>query len=193
MRILDATVAEIRRDAERSGRWDSTHLWIVSDHGHSPVTAHDDLASLLRSWGHDTIAHPVDFLGRARRRRDGERQRDGAHSISSSIGAERPWWPSLAPRWSELVASLLDRPSVDLLVPSALAGSSAKCEVGRAEPQRSARDTTATATEPSPVTHSALDRTKRLSDAAAYDVTASSDYPDAHRPDRSPRERVPVR
>jgi predicted AlkP superfamily pyrophosphatase or phosphodiesterase len=52
MRIVDSTAAEIRRDAERSGRWDSMHLWVASDHGHSPVTAHDDLAVLLRSWGH---------------------------------------------------------------------------------------------------------------------------------------------
>ena len=73
------TAAEIRRDAERAGTWESMHLWIVSDHGHSPVDAHDDLATLLRSWGHATIAHPWTFARRTRRGGDGERQRHGAH------------------------------------------------------------------------------------------------------------------
>ena len=177
MRILDATVAEIRWDAERGGRWDSTHLWIVSDHGHSPVTAHDDLASLLRSWGHDIVTHPWTFAG----------GRDAAVMVSGNAMAhiyleldrpERPWWPSLAPRWSELVTSLLDRPSVDLLI---LPLSPEECEV------RSRSRGTATIIARSDsysyqtVTGDPLGIGPHtgLSDADAYDVTASSDYPDA--------------
>ena len=177
MRILDATVAEIRWDAERSERWDSTHLWIVSDHGHSPVTAHDDLASLLRSWGHDIVTHPWTFAG----------GRDAAVMVSGNAMAhlyleldrpERPWWPSLAPRWSELVTSLLDRPSVDLVM---LPLSTEQVEV------RSRSRGTATICARSgsysyrTVTGDPLGigSHERLSDADAYDVTVLSDYPDA--------------
>jgi arylsulfatase A-like enzyme len=177
MRILDSTVDEIRWDAERSGRWDSTHLWIVSDHGHSPVTAHDDLASLLRSWGHEIITHPWVFSG----------GRDAAVMVSGNAMAhiyleldrhERPWWPSLAPRWSGLVASLLDRPSVDIMV---LPLSEEEYEV-RTRWRGTAR---ICARRDSygyrPITGDPLGigPHEALSDADAYDVTASSDYPDA--------------
>ncbi len=176
MRIVDATAAEIRRDAERSGRWDSTHLWIASDHGHSRVTAHDDLAALLRSWGHHTIAHPWTFSG----------GRDAAVMVSGNAMAhiyleldrpQRPWWPSLAPRWSELVASLLERPSVDLLI---LPLSVDQYEVrGRSRGMATicARNGYSYRT----ITGDPLGigPHEGLSDADAYDVTAASDYPDA--------------
>jgi len=35
LRIVDDTVAEMRADAEHAGRWNDTHIWVVSDHGHS--------------------------------------------------------------------------------------------------------------------------------------------------------------
>jgi hypothetical protein len=177
MRIVDATAAEIRRDAERSGRWDSMHLWIASDHGHSRVTAHDDLASLLRSWGHDTIAHPWTFSG----------GRDAAVMVSGNAMAhiyleldrpERPWWPSLAPRWSELVSSLLERPSVDLLV---LPLSPEQYEV-----RSQSRGTATICARNGSYSYRTITGDplgigshEGLRDADAYDVTATSDYPDA--------------
>lgn len=56
--IVDHTVGSLRYAAERAGIWHDTHLWVVSDHGHSPVTQHDDLAALVESWGVSVIAHP---------------------------------------------------------------------------------------------------------------------------------------
>ena len=47
--IVDDTAARIRADAERDGRWDDMSLWIVSDHGHSRVTQHEDLVRVDRS------------------------------------------------------------------------------------------------------------------------------------------------
>ena len=177
MRILDTTAAEIRRDAERSGRWGSTHLWIVSDHGHSPVTAHDDLASLLRAWGHDIITHPWIFSG----------GRDAAVMVSGNAMAHiyleldrhaRPWWPSLAPRWSELVASLLGRSSVDLMILplspeeyEVRSGSRGTATILARNNRFSYRTVTGDPLGIGP--H------EGLSDADAYDVTTSSDYPDA--------------
>jgi hypothetical protein len=177
MRIVDRTAAEIRFDAERAGQWESTHLWITSDHGHSPVSSHDDLAILLRSWGHATVAHPWTFAG----------GRDAAVMVSGNALAhiyleldrpQRPWWPELAPRWSELAASLLDRPSVDLLV---LPHSDSRFEV-RSRTRGSAMIVVDKASYSyRPVTGDPLSigAQESLSDNAAYAVTIESDYPDA--------------
>jgi arylsulfatase A-like enzyme len=124
MRIVDDVVAELRHDAERDGRWERTHLWVVSDHGHSPVTAHDDLARLLRGVGHRTRAHPFLYGGK-----DAAVMVSGnamAHIYLDLAGRERPWWGSLAPRWESLAEMLLERPSVDLLLLPRAAG---ECEV----------------------------------------------------------------
>jgi hypothetical protein len=113
--IVDETAAELRADAERGGWWERTHLWIVSDHGHSPVRSHDDLAGAFRALGHRTVAHPFTWIPGA----------DVAVMVSGNAMAHvylelarrtRPWWPALAPRWAETVDALLHRPSVDLLL-----------------------------------------------------------------------------
>jgi hypothetical protein len=115
MRTVDAGAAEIRADAERDGRWQETEIWIVSDHGHSPVRHHEDLAGLLAGWGLGVIAHPWVFTG----------GRDAAVMVSGNAMAhvylelgrrERPWWPALRERWQWLVDRLLARHSVDLLM-----------------------------------------------------------------------------
>jgi len=115
LRIVDETAAELRADAERGGWWERTHLWVVSDHGHSPVREHDDLAGAFRALGHRTVAHPFTWVPRP----------DVAVMVSGNAMAhvylelgrrERPWWPALAPRWSETADALLLRPSIDLLL-----------------------------------------------------------------------------
>ncbi len=177
MRTVDETAAEIRRDAERAGRWDSMQLWIASDHGHSPVTSHDDLATLLRSWGHDTIAHPWTFAG----------GRDAAVMVSGNAMAhiyldletrERPWWPALASRWSPLAEALLARPSVDLLV---LPHSEAELEVRSRERGTAMICSSADVFAYRTISGDPLGigEHESLTDAAAYEVTIESDYPDA--------------
>ena len=64
-RIVDDTVSQIRDDAERRGTWNDTHIWVVSDHGHSPVVEHDDLIGLMKRLGFRSIAHPFVFSTRA--------------------------------------------------------------------------------------------------------------------------------
>jgi hypothetical protein len=123
--IVDDAAARLRADAERGGWWDDTHLWIVSDHGHSPVYAHDDLAAAIAAMGHRTVAHPwsmriapevaVMVSGNAM-----------AHLYVDLHERSRPGWPRLAPRWDALAGALLARPSVDLLL---LPHSPARCEV----------------------------------------------------------------
>jgi hypothetical protein len=119
LQTVDATAQRIREDAERAGRWEDTHLWVVSDHGHSPVGAHDDIATLLRSLGWRVLAHPW-TLGRV-----GRAGPNVAVMVSGNAMAhlylelerrERPFWPALAPRWTALLDALLERRSVDLLL-----------------------------------------------------------------------------
>lgn len=177
MCILDETVAEIRDDAERAGLWESTHLWITSDHGHSPVTSHDDLATLVRGWGHRTIAHPWTFTG----------GRDVAVMVSGNAMAhiyleldrpERPWWPSLASRWSAVADALLARPSVDLLI---LPHGGSAFEV-RSRTRGAAMITAnqcALSYRPMTGDPLGIGAQESLSEAEAYEATIESDYPDA--------------
>ncbi|MGQ0766410.1 MAG: alkaline phosphatase family protein [Gemmatimonadota bacterium] len=115
MRIVDQVVADIRRDAEQAGRWDDCHLWIVSDHGHSPVAQHDDLAARMRSLGVRTLAHPWVF-GNSRQAAVMVSGNAMAHVYLELSRPTRPFWPTLRDRWSDPVASLIDHNSVDLAI-----------------------------------------------------------------------------
>lgn len=113
LRLVDALAARLRDDARRRRR--ALDLLVVSDHGHSPVRAHEDLAGVVRALGHGVLAHPWTFAG-------GD---DVAVMVSGNAMAhlylelgrrERPWWPALARRWGPLVEALLEREAVDLLI-----------------------------------------------------------------------------
>lgn len=109
LRIVDETVGALREVAG------GHRVWIASDHGHSAVHAHDDLQRAITAFGHRAAAHPWTFDPRA----------DVAVMVSGNAMAhvyvelrrrERPFWPALAERWTELAAWLLTRESVELLV-----------------------------------------------------------------------------
>ncbi|HET7632358.1 MAG TPA: alkaline phosphatase family protein [Gemmatimonadaceae bacterium] len=125
LRIVDDTAARIRADAERDGRWQDMHLWIVSDHGHSPVTSHEDLAGLFTVMGHRVRAHPWVMLPFAQTAVmvSGNAM---AHLYLELHRRTRPWWPALAPRHEGLISMLLSRPSVDLVM---LPVDAERCEV----------------------------------------------------------------
>lgn len=175
---LDVVVAELRHDAERAGRWDQTHLWIVSDHGHSAVTQHDDLAVCFREeWGFRTLAHPWTW-GRGHDVAVMVSGNAMAHAYVDLDQRTRPFWPSLRARWASVAEALLARPSVDLLV---LPHADDAVEV------RSARRGAAMirhrdgryAYHPidgDPLGIGTLDWTGSRD---AFDATASGDYPDA--------------
>ncbi len=196
MRIVDEVAAELRADAERGGWWRDTHLWVVSDHGHSPVRAHEDLADWFRARGHVTVAHPFT----AARRREVAVMVSGnamAHVYLELERRARPWWPALGARWGTAVDDLLLRPAVDLVL---LPLGPDACEVrgrGRgAAVVRRTPDPSAPPVPPDSGTPPArayryayeprggdplgLDGALTGLDAdAAYDACATTDYPDA--------------
>ena len=125
MRIVDDVASELRDDAERGGWWEETHLWVVSDHGHSPVTAHDDLAAMIEEGGHRVVAHPWIY----RAHPDVAVMVSGnamAHLYLDLDAPQRPWWPALAERWGAFAEMLVERPSVDLAL---LPQSPTRCEI----------------------------------------------------------------
>jgi hypothetical protein len=177
MRIVDDTVAQIRSDAERDGRWRKMHLWVGSDHGHSPVRDHEDLTALLADWGYTTLSHPWAFNIAA----------DVAVMVSGNAMAHlylnldqktRPWWPSLAEKWSDLVERLLSRPSVDLLI---LPTSPSSCDILGTGRGAATLKWSESRYDYTPMTGDPLDigGQRSLDDAEAYDATIESDYPDA--------------
>ena len=113
--IVDDVAGRVRAVAERGGWWNDTYLWIVSDHGHSAVHTHEDLAATVASFGVRTIAHPFTFAvapdvavmvsGNAM-----------AHLYVDLASRQREWWPALAGRWEPLASRLLALPATDLLL-----------------------------------------------------------------------------
>ena len=123
MRIVDDTVAQIRSDAERDGRWEKMHLWVGSDHGHSSVSD-TRIWRLLKEWRYRTLAHPWAF-NTLPSCRDGKRNAM-AHLYVDIEQRSRPWWPALGEKWGNLAKRLLERESVDLMI---LPTSQSSCEI----------------------------------------------------------------
>lgn len=113
--IVDETVAALRDDLERRGAWEQTRLWVTSDHGHSRVRRHEDLAAVIAGFGHRVIAHPWVYRMRA----------NVAVMVSGNAMAnvyvdldrrERPFWDGMSESGRELAEQLLSRDSVDVLL-----------------------------------------------------------------------------
>ena len=125
LRIVDDTVAALRRDLERRGEWHGTHLWVTSDHGHSRVARHEDLAQVVERFGLRAMAHPWVF----RIRPEVAVMVSGnamAHLYVELERRDRPFAQGMSERSRELARHLLSRDSVDLvLVPM----DATRCEV----------------------------------------------------------------
>ena len=177
MRIVDETVARIRCDAEKDGRWKSMQLWVASDHGHSPVSSHDDLAGVFVDWGYTTLAHPWAFNTSA----------DVAVMVSGNAMAHiylelgqrtRPWWPDLAHKWHDVTEKLLARDSVDLMI---LPTAQCSCEIhsGRRGMARLSWRESVYTYLPDTGDPLGIGSQHELNQTQAYDATIESDYPDA--------------
>jgi hypothetical protein len=174
---VDDAVARLRRDAERGGWWEDTHLWVVSDHGHAPVHTHEDLASVVASTGRRTVAHPWSAgIGT-----------DAAVMVSGNAMAhvyvdvgrrDRAWWPELAARHGDLADALLAREATDLLL---LPHGAERCEVrsrarGSAMVEREGRCLRYSPCSGDPLR---LGGVVAGDDDALLDATREGSYPDA--------------
>jgi hypothetical protein len=164
-------------------------VWIVSDHGHSPVAHHDDLADAIRELGLRVVAHPRVLT----------RTPDVAVMVSGNAMAHiyvalrertRPFWSALRNRrvgagtytGNALAQWLAARPSTDLVL---LPTSPSSCDIvtsarGSAtlswtEPWNAARFTY-TPGDGDPLGVGPL---YSVSGDDAYEATVNSDYPDA--------------
>ena len=177
MRVVDQTAARLRADAERDGRWEQMHLWIVSDHGHSPVHTHEDLAGLLKANGVSVRAHPW-TAGRGHRAAVMVSGNAMAHIYLDLERRDRPWWSTLASEWDWLAELLTARESTDLLL---LPLSPRECEV-RSRTRGVARvmvDGGCYSYRPLTGDPLGLGELDALDAHGAHDATAASDYPDA--------------
>ncbi|MEJ7758214.1 MAG: alkaline phosphatase family protein [Gemmatimonadaceae bacterium] len=177
IQIVDDTVAAIRRDAERANTWDSMHLWVVSDHGHSPVTAHDDLDAFITGMGFRTIAHPFVYSmrGEVAVMVSGNAM---AHIYLDLQKRDRPWLSQLDGRWAELRDAMLARESVDVMILPVAPGC---CEVhghGRGSALMKWRDGRISY-DPDTGDPLGIGPQRGLDESAAYDLTIASDYPDS--------------
>jgi len=174
---LDEIVGALRADLERAGRWERTHVWIASDHGHAPVTAHDDLADAIAAAGHRVIAHPWVFTPNAQVAVmvSGNAM---AHVYLEPSRRARPWWPRLTERWSALAAALLERESTDLLL---LPHGIDRCEV-RSRARGTAfvdRDRDRIAYRPTTGDPLGLGELPPLDSIECHDATLAGHYPDS--------------
>ncbi|HVF40108.1 MAG TPA: alkaline phosphatase family protein [Gemmatimonadaceae bacterium] len=177
MRIVNDTVAEIREDAERKNVWDAMHLWVVSDHGHSPVLSHEDLAGIVREMGFRTIAHPFVYStrGEAAVMVSGNAM---AHVYLDVARRERPYLRDLNGRWQAIGDGLIQRESVDLMI---LPVSPGACEVHARSRGYAAMTWNDGAISYRTVTGDPLgigDQSD-LQEADAYALTRETDYPDS--------------
>lgn len=176
MRIVDAVVGELRRAATADGWWDDTQLWIVSDHGHSAVSRHEDLERLVASSGWRVVAHPWVW----RRRPEVAVMVSGnamAHLYVDLERRERPWWGRLAREWEPLVAMLIERESVDLML---LPHADASCEVrSRRGSGTVVRRGERFSYHPRDGDPLGLGEIRDVDAGEAWEATAGSDYPDA--------------
>lgn len=111
---VDRVARQLREDAERDGRWPGMRLWIVSDHGHSAVASHLELADLLRDHGLRVRAHPwtLPLEAEAAVMVSGNSM---AHVYVDLPYRQRRPWPDLRGAWEPRLSELWSHPAIDLV------------------------------------------------------------------------------
>lgn len=174
MKIVDDAAAGIRADAERDGRWEGMSLWIISDHGHSRVTQHEDLVKVVQDAGFRTMSHPWLY----------SRAPEVAVMVSGNAMAHlyvdlpsRVRANKLDARYTALATALLARPSVDLmLMPGGDGALVSHATRGTALVWHDTRGYHYVQQSGDPLLIGT--NLSELSADAAYDATIHTDYPD---------------
>jgi hypothetical protein len=172
---VDHVAASIRRDAERDGRWRSMHLWVVSDHGHSAVSRHLDLAGALRELGVKVRAHPWTRPDRS----EVAVMVSGnsmAHVYLGLDAATRQPWPALRKIWEPRIGEVLSHPAIDLV--ATMSGPSAvdvQRGTSRAEIAITRQGLSGRTLDGNPLD---VEPFENLCHAAAHERTLGTPYPD---------------
>jgi len=195
---VDAAIARAQEIARRDGWLDSLRIWVVADHGHSPVSQHDDLHGWLEGQALRVRAHPRLHT----RHPDVVLMVGGnamAHLYVDPSARSRHWWPTHGARWESLHDALVLRDPIDLVSVSERAdrvrishsvygtafvtrrekgssvGGGANGSAGTQANDSARWDYDATLGDPLRLGGSLLD----LDDHGAWEACASSPYPDA--------------
>ena len=176
LKLVDHVVGSIRRDAERDGRWSSMHLWVVSDHGHSAVDQHYDLADSFRDAGVKVRSHPWTVPDRS----DAAVMVSGngmAHVYLGLDSRTKLQSPALSRGWAPLIEQVCSQPAIDL-VASQLSERTVEVRRGtdRAEIRLSADGVSYLPEDGNPL---GIDPFESLCDAAAHERTVGTPYPDS--------------
>ncbi len=111
---VDTAIGRAMAIATKGGWREALRVWVVSDHGHAPVSQHDDLHGWLESQSLRVLAHP-----RLHTRNPDIALMVGgnamAHIYIDPSSRTREWWPTHAPRWSRLHDAVVAREPVDLV------------------------------------------------------------------------------
>lgn len=178
LRIVDDTIGTIHDDLRRRSALDGTRIWVVSDHGHSPVRQHEDLERAVSAMGFRVIAHPwvyklgaevaVMVSGNAM-----------SHLYVDLERRTRGYWNGLSPRGRDLAEQLLARDSVDLLM---VPLDDCRCRIRTRERGAAvvswSRDRFAYTRDEGDPLGIGADVTDG-SNESAYDATMGTDYPDS--------------
>ena len=176
LKLVDRVVRVIREDAERDGRWNTMQLWVVSDHGHSEVHVHLDLAAALRDNGARVRSHPWTLPDRSQVAVmvSGNSM---AHVYLGLDDRMRQPWPALQDRWRAETEWLWTHPAVDLLAAQTSSNIVAVWKQGRrGEISRTARGFSYRHVDGDPL---GIDAFEDLCDEAVHERTLATDYPDS--------------
>lgn len=110
--IVNDTVTALQKNA---GPNEDVRIWVTSDHGHSPVTRHEDLERVVAEEGYRVIAHPwvYKFAADVAVMVSGNAM---SHVYVDLARRERPYRKNMSSRFATLPERLLGRESVDLVM-----------------------------------------------------------------------------
>jgi hypothetical protein len=176
LRLVDRVVRAIREDAERNGRWSTMQLSVVSDHGHSAVHSHLDLAAELRENGVRVRSHPWTYPDRSQAAVmvSGNSM---AHVYLGLDDRTKQAWPALQNRWRAETEWLWTHTAVDLVAAQTSANAVAVWKQGQhGEISRTARGYSYLHVDGDPL---GIDSFEDLCDEAVHERTLATDYPDS--------------
>ena len=196
-RKLDQSVGRIVQSLKQKGIWESTMLFIVSDHGLSETKTHLPLNQFLEDLGVPTFYYPkiVFKWGVQAASMVSGNGMSNVYFRNADGWKERTPWEDLMARKDCVVERLLERPEVDLMAAQSQDGSvvvkskrgEARISVGARSPCPGGESHKGTASLTPPLHYRIIGSDpfgypklpEHMSSRESFIATASTDYPDA--------------